>query len=239
MDDHIGLARNDMIKKRLKNAEEVLSKRADYIIYSSKYLMNMYHKRYTLQRAIKEEIVRNAFNGEIIEPSTKERSGNYVICYFGTISDWFDFELINKSLEMFNNIEYLLIGPLHRNTSIPENARIKYIGTVEHEDLQKKTENADCFVMPFKLDESIKAVDPVKLYEYINFGKNIVCIRYEEIERFSKFVFFYDNSTEYMEIISSLLKENKTKYSSTLRETILSHSTWEDRRQQILRLLYE
>ena len=37
---------------------------------------------------------------------------NYIIGYVGTITSYFDFELLENSLEMFDNIEYHIIGPL-------------------------------------------------------------------------------------------------------------------------------
>ncbi len=51
--------------------------------------------------------------------------------------------------------------------------------------------------MPFKLNDIVEAVDPVKLYEYINFNKDILTISYKEIERFSKFTYSYDGYDEF------------------------------------------
>ena len=41
-------------------------------------------------------------------------------------------------------------------------------------------------IMPFKLNELVKSVDPVKLYEYINYNKPIISIFYQEIKRYSQ-----------------------------------------------------
>lgn len=239
MDDHIGLARTNDIKTRLEKNEKYLAEKANYILFSSNYLKNLFHSRYRVESQIKEEIVRNGFDGKILEVSEPESKNRYTICYFGTISDWFDFDVILSSLNHFSNINYLLIGPMHHGVKIPENDRINYIGTVEHDKLYETTRDVDCFVMPFKLDDSIKAVDPVKLYEYINFGKNILCVEYDEIERFSDFVCFYNNTDEYNRQIKSLITERKVKYSKERRESLLGESTWESRKKQILKLLTE
>ena len=145
--------------------------------------------------------------------------------------------MIGNSLEKFENLEYLLIGPLHRNVTIPDHERIRYAGTVEHAELAEMTKEVDCFVMPFKLDDSIRAVDPVKLYEYINFGKNIICVEYDEIERFSDYVYFYRDKDEYLEAVAAVMKSNDVKYNHDQRIKLLNGSSWAYRCQQITEIM--
>ena len=58
-------------------------------------------------------------------------------------------------------------------------------------------------MMPFILNELIESVDPVKLYEYINFEKNIICIKYDEILRFKDFVYFYNTACAVITVFSA------------------------------------
>lgn len=55
----------------------------------------------------------------------------------------------------------------------------------------RESRNMDCLIMPFILNDIISDVDPVKLYEYISMGKNIISVKYREVKRFEKFVYFY------------------------------------------------
>lgn len=238
MDDYYGLSRKVHQKKEIVKDELELCQNADFLIVSSKYLKATLSKRYGTAIIDRAEIVRNAFNGKIADISLPiKKQKNYIICYFGTISDWFDFDLIKRSLNEFDTIEYLLIGPLHRNVVIPNDNRIRYGGTVEHDKLGEIVGQVDCFIMPFILDESIKAVDPVKLYEYINFNRNIISIRYEEVERFSNFVLFYNNYEEYREIIKKLLHTNGLKYTQEMRKEFLMNNSWKTRAEAINRFL--
>ena len=229
--------KNDSRVFRIKIDEERISNRANYVSFSSDFLRKLFHDRYGLNKFFKEDVIRNAFNGQIISPEHVKSNPCFTICYFGTISDWFDFNIILKSLSEFENLKYLFVGPLHRGMRIPDHSRIKHIGTVEHDQLYEVTKDADCYVMPFIMDDSIKAVDPVKLYEYINFGKNIICIQYDEVKRFSEFVFFYNNSDDYNQIIRNLMESNKRKYSEEMRIEFLRTSSWTSRKQQIVHLL--
>lgn len=240
MDDHIGLTRNNDKKKEIKTKENKLINKADYIFISSKYLYDILNKRYEQMQYKKCEIIRNGFGGEILETNNiHKKNMNIKIAYFGTISDWFDFNVIEKSLNDFNNIEYLLMGPLHNGVKIPPNSRIKYLGTVEHSELFEKTSEAGAFIMPFLLDESIMAVDPVKLYEYINFDRNIICINYPEVSRFNNFVYFYKDYDEFKMCIKNICENTKTKYSMKERIDFLKENAWVNRGEKIRAILSE
>ena len=93
-------------------------------------------------------------------------------------------------------IQYHFIGPVHQ-TRLPSHPRIIFEGIVEHKQLYEKTKDYDCLIMPFQINEIIRAVDPVKLYEYISLGKCVISVEYEEIKRFELFVYFYRTQEEY------------------------------------------
>lgn len=71
--------------------------------------------------------------------------------------------------------------------------------------------------MPFIINDIIESVDPVKLYEYINFNKNILTSYYEEIDRFDPFVYFYNSYDEFRKQIDLLKSNRKLKYSESER----------------------
>ena len=174
MDDCIELQTNENFKKLLFYSEYKLVHRADAIICSSEYLSLKTQKRYNADSS-KFIIVNNAYDGGIIDNEEKKASlpgEPYRICYVGTVSGWFDYELLAESLRNFNNIEYHIIGPA--DTKYASDNRIKFYGTVNHEELYAAVKDFDCFIMPFKINELIRSVNPVKLYEYINFNKPVI-----------------------------------------------------------------
>ena len=87
--------------------------------------------------------------------------------------------------------------------------------------------------MPFQINELILSVDPVKLYEYINFGKNILSVRYKEIERFKDFVFFYDDYASFISQIKKMKEQLSTIYNNEERIKFLQKNTWEKRASSI------
>ena len=182
-------------------------------------------------------LVRNGYDGNIASVMPKRRAQRYTFCYFGTISHWFNFEYVLKSLNDFPDLQYLLIGPIEGGTSIPSHNRLIYMPPIKHEELTEATKEADAFIMPFELNELILSVDPVKLYEYINFGKDILCVKYSEIERFDPFVFFYDDYDSFHNQIGKMMDSSERKYSDEERLSFLEQNTWVHRVESIISIL--
>lgn len=83
----------------------------------------------------------------------------------------------------------------------------------------------------------MEAVDPVKLYEYINFNKDILTISYKEIERFSKFTYSYDGYDEFKSQLKILMQSKEIKYNEKMREDFLNCNSWENRISRIEALI--
>lgn len=240
MDYHIAFLNNDLEKNELFNSERKAVNRADLILCSSKGLINTLKNNYMIDDKKHIELVRNAYGGNIIETvqnMQKKLKEVFKICYFGTISSWFDYSLLVESLKENEKIEYWLIGPIENGVNFNKVDRIHFVGTIEHNELYDTVKDMDCFIMPFKINPIIENVDPVKLYEYINFNKNIICVYYDEVARFSPFVYFYSNIQEYKNILNQLIVNNQLKYTNEERIEFLNQNNWDSRLVQIIQCI--
>jgi len=183
----------------------------------------------------------SAFSSFSDNAETGVKEGHYVLGYVGTISSWFDFEALAKIVDAFPLVEIHLIGPIENLCVVwPDHERIKYFGAVRHGDIQKLVSAFDALLMPFTVTDLIHSVDPIKLYEYVFFGKPIVSVRYSEIERFSGFVDFYTDHNELMSILNRYLTEGfRKKYSEDDRLRFIASNTWSNRVSRIEEVLSE
>lgn len=240
MDDHVNFISDLELKNNLEKNESELIRKSKYIICSSEKLLNTIKTRYYTSINKNFVIVRNAFSGDVIlNTSLPKNHAKLNVCYFGTISSWFDYSLLLNNVKKNLDVVYWIIGPKDGFYDYEEHPNIKFVGIVEHADLYEKTKKMDCFIMPFKLNKIVESVDPVKFYEYINFNRNIVSIYYKEIERFKPFVYFYNTQKEFDEIIQNLLDNNEIKYSASQRIEFLKDNTWDRRIEQIDSLIEE
>ena len=227
--------------RSVEREEKDLISKSDIVLVTSENLRQVIIRRYGQQIKRKLFLVRNGFNGPKInlnDISTKENKKNSAtISYIGTVSRWFDFKILEASLNKYPQLEYKIIGPVDKNIKVPQNSRIHFLGTIEHDDLYEHIKNDIALVMPFKLNKIVESVDPVKLYEYINFDKNIITIKYNEIDRFKPFVYFYDNEVDYCKRIGQVLSDSSIKYNQILRNEFLDKNSWKERVKRINELL--
>ena len=234
MDDHIHLACPKAWLNRMRDAERALVNRADIVFASSCHLMFLLRSRYPGSDE-KIHLIRNACSEELAKmpyiPIQKD-SQQIVAGYIGTISLWFDFASLMESLDRFPVLHYWLIGPT-ACSNMPKHPRLHYLGVIPHENLKDYVSRINFFVMPFLINEITESVDPVKLYEYIAFGREIICSDYAETHYFNELVHFYKDTETYCEKVSQILKMETTP-SLSEREAFLSKNTWKDRIESII-----
>ena len=240
MDDIAALQSSKRVKLHVEKNHQRLLIRADRIFVTSRFLLE------TLDEEARRKacLMRNAYREGHVLPITEtleiRPSAGKPFClgYIGTIAAWMDFDILEKSLTRFSNIEYHLWGPIGRE--IPKHERIIYHGVAEHDKLAELVQKMDCLIMPFKVNPVVLAVDPVKLYEYISFGKPILCVQYPEIKRFEPYVWFYHDEEDYMTVLENLISRKKRcKYSEEMRRQFLQENSWEYRGKQIMKILKE
>ena len=235
MDDATGFDYPENFKFNISESDKRLVKDANIVFTSSNYLYDKLHDNYQCEDKL--YLIRNAFDGKIVDETTfgeKKHHNIYKIGYVGTISSWFDFDALKFTLEKFKNIEYNLIGPIEKNVLKYNHARLNYLGPVNHKELFNYVKHFDCLIMPFKLSDLVKSVDPTKLYEYINYNKPIISVYYEELEYFSQFLYFYENNEDLEDIIKNLIQNGfQTKYTDFKRLEFLNNNSWNDRLSKI------
>jgi hypothetical protein len=228
---------SETFRNRLLNLEIKLLERSDLIFVPSESLASKLKQRQKCSGKI--FVIRNAFDGKMINDFSKDKVRNKIhkIGYVGTVSSWFDFDLLESSLKQIDNIEYHIIGPTD-NIKSNLNPKIKLYGAVEHSKLFEYVKDFDAMIMPFKLNELVTVVDPVKFYEYINYNKPIISIFYDEINRYRPFISFYSNNEQFIDTLKELININfEKKYSDNDRIQFLKNNTWNDRVKQIINLI--
>lgn len=214
----------------LLTMEKNLINRSDIVFVSSEKLGE---KMRIYKQDIDPIVIRNGCKEISCKKIKKaEIKQQYVIGYVGTIAEWFDNSIVEISSKY--NICYIMIGPVSENYVRIRQENVRYTGAIKHEDLYEKIKEIDCLIMPFKINDIVLYVDPVKLYEYIAWGKCIISSYYPEIERFRPFVYFYHNQEEFDELIKSLSSKGfPPKYNKEQQEVFLQENTWSQRMELI------
>lgn len=243
MDDELEfphIKNNALILNEAFLMEKMLMKRANLILCSSEYLKNKIINRTGLNREIL--VVNNAIGIPIISKDLDANSKliddkisamDNVFMYLGAISEWFDFEAILNLVEKEPSVNIVLLGPA--DVQIPVHNRIHHLGTVNRDYIFTLMSSAEGLIMPFKLNELIKSVNPVKLYEYIYMSKPIIATRYTETELFEDYIYLYSDMNEFHSCINGILQKKLfVKKNDSQNKEFALNNTWEVRYKSIL-----
>ena len=151
------------------------------------------------------------------------KGGVLSLAYFGTVAAWLDFDALHALVRDDNRVSVRLIGPLD-GVGADDLAGLVRVPPVEHSRLAQAVAGADALLLPFRVDDLTRAVDPVKLYEYVALGKPILASHWPELDRFAPMLTFYRDATELCELVRK--RAFTQPPSQAEREAFLAPQSW-------------
>ena len=169
-----------------------------------------------------------------LENKTNEKT----IGYFGHLEEsWFDWNLLIIAASKHPDLYFEIIGygePLWVREKMEELSNVKLIGKIHPSKLYNYVKRWKAAIIPFKTSILSKAVDPIKIYEYIYFGLPTVVTGIEHLDSYPN-TFVVKDKNIFEETILSVLDSNKAKEA----DDFLTQSTWLARFQDFEKLILE
>lgn len=225
---------------KVEKQEKELCKNVRHIITSSDYLKDKIKNKYRISNK-KIEIVKNAleesFKNEC-EEVINLKSPNLI--YIGTIGEWLDINILNEYATNNPNYTIYLIGPMDNKIMrkiAKKNKNIVILGTIKHEDVKKYIKSGEIMLIPFKVNELIKGVDPVKIYEYLALNKPVVTSYWQELEQYknNNLVYFYKNYEEFSSAIDRIAIEHNSIYKTNIN--FINENNWRKRVENYVNII--
>lgn len=237
MDDYANF--KDKPDSIIKKDESKMISSVDRIITSSKSLKEKIINRYGEEnKAI--TVINNGVSLTNFDGFSKEATDvtTNIIGYIGAIDSWFDFSLVYNAAHMNKNFVFKIYGPI--KTKIDENLKpknVEFLGPVPYEELGSIARKFDIAIMPFRINDLIKSVNPVKLYEYLSVGLKVVATRYEETEKFGDFIELYNGQNEFNSCIEKLQAERYSKNEIKSRIEFAKSNDWHQRAKEFINVI--
>ncbi|MBW9157010.1 glycosyltransferase [Clostridium tagluense] len=223
---------------KIEKQEKELCQYAHQIITSSDYLKNKIKNKYGIADK-KIEIVKNALDESFKDDSEEVinlKSPN--LMYIGTIGEWFDINSLNEYAHNNPNYTIYLIGPVDSKImSKIDNKNIVILGTIKHEDVKKYIKFGEIMLIPFKVNELIRGVDPVKIYEYLALSKPVVTSYWQELEQYknNNLVYIYKNYEEFSSAINRIKIEHDLTYK--INFNFIDENNWRKRVESYVNII--
>lgn len=240
MDDKLSFPMMDKIPKYKEfcfNTEKELVKNAGIVTCTADYLKNTLIKRYNINRqyyVVNNAISANLFNQANVQEDIQLPPNSFT--YIGTVAEWFDFDLVLSVLDKIDDINIIVFGPAGDAPEKYQHPRLIFKGPIKHNKVLAAMKASTGLIMPFKVNELIRSVNPVKLYEYIYAGKPSAAVRYEESEKFNEYVYLYSSIDEFIDFINIAKSCNGIYESKRVNDmkSFALNNTWEARTKQII-----
>ena len=178
MDHHAGFADGD--SKEDSAEETALVRQADVLAVSSDYLMDKFAG--VRQDAV---MVRNGCDSAFFSTTPPApRAAPPVAGYVGAISSWYDIDLVTRTARLLPHWRFVLVGATHGcdTSAARREPNIEFVGEVDYTTLpQEQLSRFDVCLIPFIVNELIRATNPVKLYEYLAAGRPVVSTAMPEV----------------------------------------------------------
>lgn len=165
----------------------------------------------------------------------------YIICYYGALASWFDYDLVKK-LSKNKDYAILLLGQDYDKTidksGILKRDNIYYLGKKKYADLPAYGMQSDIFVIPFLINDITKATSPVKIFEYMAMEKPIVTTALPECKKYES-VLYSENHEDFVKNIEKATKLiNDSKYKKILVKEAKAN-TWISKSKELIEFANE
>lgn len=180
-------------------------------------------------------IIPNGLSTHFLEMATpffeNRRSGyrgNGTIGYFGHLTEkWFNWDLLLAAAENRKDLEFEIIGfDAPKSLQLPKN--VKLLGEKAHDEIIQIAKKWSLATIPFKNNELARAVDPIKLYEYLALGLPCVSCLMDQIKGYP-FTFVYENDNDFIKTIERGLAFTPSDEEWDCVHNFVLENTWRSR----------
>jgi teichuronic acid biosynthesis glycosyltransferase TuaH len=231
MDDALAFEQDAAVRDAKAKWERELLARADVVSCSSDELVARCRSRGA--DAGRVACVPNGWDPDAfpVQPTSPlPAHGPIELVYFGTIARWLDVDALRRVVDACPDVTVRLIGP-NEGIDLDGIARVTIDAPKRHAELAAAVAGTHALLLPFRVDALTRAVDPVKLYEYVALGKPVLAARWPAIDRFAPFVTFYRDAEHLAELLAT--RHVGPPPSLNERRAFLEPQTWAARAEQL------
>jgi len=161
------------------------------------------------------------------------------IGFYGTLRDWVDFELIAHLARARPAWSIALIGQALGDLSALDGLpNVHLLGQKRHDELPAYCRGFDAGMIPYRIDERMTFVNPLKLREYLSAGVPVVSTPVPEVVRYSHMCRIAATPESFVIALEAALAE-ATPAARRVRSDAMSQETWSARVADVTRTVAE
>ena len=161
------------------------------------------------------------------------------IGFYGTLRDWVDFELIAHVARARPAWSIALIGQVLGDVSALRGlGNVHLLGQKRHDELPAYCKGFDAGMIPYRIDERMTFVNPLKLREYLSAGLPVVSTPVPEVVRHAHLCRVAGTPDAFLAALDAALAEASPD-ARRKRSDAMTHETWSARVAAVTRTVDE
>jgi glycosyltransferase involved in cell wall biosynthesis len=216
---------------RVTAMERELCRRADIVFTTSRTLLEAKRQwnpeTHLASHGVDFEHFARALAAETTVPSEMEGIQHPVLAFFGLVQDWIDIDLIGWLAEQRPAWTFVMIGKVavdhSRWASTPN---IKWLGRKPYEELPRYCKAFDVGLIPFRINELTRNVNPIKLREYLSAGLPVVSTRLPECAAYPEWCSVADTREEFLAACEAAIAADSPE-ARRRRSDLMRAESWE------------
>jgi len=228
-----------VLKDLVERMERDLIQKADLIVATSEELQKTKRKDSIPTHLLPHGVEINHFRkSQTLEPAPLVKNlKRPVIGYFGLFDERTDSDLIDYMARNRPEWSFAFIGPKKVETKdLENNKNIFFFPPVPYRELPRYLAGINVFIIPYKVDELSKYINPLKLKECLAVGKPVVSTPLPEVLKLQEAVRIANTKEEFLEQISEALSKPFDQVSA---EKILEGEDWSSKAEQMSQYIEE
>lgn len=219
-DDFASLAGVD--HSTVSQHEQTLVEHADLILVASQQLKQKFPERKT--HLLPHGVDSHLFAQPADRAPDLPQSNGPIAGFYGSLSEWLDYELIDYCATTLPDWQFVFIGPICVEPSrLPMHANIHYLGARPHQQLPSYSQHWDVSMLPFRHNAQIDACNPLKLLEYLAAGQPIVSVDFPALAAYRRHLHTSDGHASFAAALEA------ARYAPRIPPSAVYGQSWDDR----------
>lgn len=194
----------------VRTAESRLARRADLVITTSRALyeakLDLNENVVLVTHGVDFEHFARARAPETVAAEEVARLPRPVLGFWGMIQDWLDVELLAEVALARPGWSIVLIGEVLADVSAFSGlSNVHLLGRKPYERLPSYARGFDVGLIPFRVNALTRAVNPIKLREYLSAGLPVVSTDLPEVRGFGELVSIASDARGFVRACESVL----------------------------------
>lgn len=161
-----------------------------------------------------------------------------VLGFWGLIQEWVDVELLAATARLRPDASFVFIGEVQADVGpLASEPNVHFLGRRPYAELPSYARGFDAGLIPFRVNELTRAVNPIKLREYLSAGLPVVATPLPEVERYREWTELAATPQSFADACDRAVRSRCPEQDRS-RQAAMRAESWEAKVERICELVH-